>query len=153
MVNGGDSGTAGTRLFILPNPGYITAAPAAFAHEYQHAGVNLGGDIGNPGHIPALGAPNGVENLKLSISRYGTPDIFGSGCKSILGFKNFSAIAIFATNKTVACFTVKKAGSYHFSFTIRISNDFQRRHHLHSPYCIASCAEFLFHIFHKLVLI
>jgi len=50
-------------LFILPNPGHITAAPAAFTNEYQQAGVDLGGDMGDPGHTPAARAPDSVENF------------------------------------------------------------------------------------------
>jgi hypothetical protein len=42
--------------------------------------------MGDPGHIAAVGAPNGIENLKLGITGYGAPYIFGSGCKSILCF-------------------------------------------------------------------
>jgi hypothetical protein len=138
-------------LFILDNPGHITAAPAAFPHEYQHAGVNFGGDIGDSCHIPALGAPNFVENLELSISGYNTPDIFGFGCKSILCFKNPSSDAIFPTNKTFTYFTMKKAGSYYIPFTIRISNHFRGKGHLYIPNCVASCAEFPLHNLHQLV--
>ena len=37
-------------LIIFNDPGYITAAPAAFPREYQHARVNSGGDIGDSCH-------------------------------------------------------------------------------------------------------
>jgi hypothetical protein len=94
------------------------------AREYQHAGVDPGGDTGDTRHIPALGAPNGVENLKLSISGNGSPDIFGSGCKRIPRRKKPCFAAIFAANKTITYFTMKKVGSYHLSFTIRIGNHF-----------------------------
>jgi len=71
-------------LPVLNNPGHITAAPGALPREYQHAGVNFGGNFGDSCHIPAAGAPNTVENHILSISGYTTPDIFGFGCKIIL---------------------------------------------------------------------
>ncbi len=118
-------------LLIFNDPGHITAAPAAFPREYQHARDNPGGDIGDSCHIPALGAPNCVEKLKLSISGYGTPDISGSGCKRIPRFKNPSS-AIFATNKTFTCFTVEKIGPYHISFTNRISNHVGGGRHFHN---------------------
>jgi hypothetical protein len=94
-------------LIIFPNPGNITAAPAAFAHEYQQTGVNLCGDMGDPGHTPAAGAPNRVENIELGIAGYGPPDIFGPGCKTIPCFKNPSSVVLFAANKTFTDFTVK----------------------------------------------
>ena len=37
-------------LIIFNDPGYITAAPAAFPREYQHARDNPGGDIGDSCH-------------------------------------------------------------------------------------------------------
>ena len=39
-------------LLIFNDPGDITAAPAAFPREYQHARDNPGGDIGDSCHIP-----------------------------------------------------------------------------------------------------
>ena len=119
-------------LLIFNDPGDITAAPAAFPREYQHARDNPGGDIGDSCHIPALGAPNCVKNLKLSISGYDTPDISGSGCKSILCFKDPSPDAILATNKAFTYLTVNKMGPYHFSFTNRISNHVGGGRHFHN---------------------
>jgi len=55
-------------LFILPNPGHIISAPAAFPDEYEQTCDNPGGDMGDPGHTPAADAPNRVENLELGIA-------------------------------------------------------------------------------------
>jgi hypothetical protein len=93
-------------LIIFPNSRNITTAPAAFAHEYQQAGVNFGGDICDPGHTPAAGAPNRVENLELSIAGYGPPDIFGPGSEAIPRIKNPTSVVLFAANKTFTDFTV-----------------------------------------------
>jgi hypothetical protein len=105
--------------------------------------------MGDSRHMPALGAPYGVENFKLSISGYGTPDIFGYGCKSIPGFQKSSSDAFFATNKTFAVITVKSFDSYLISFTARISHHFRGGRHFHIPFGIASGAEFLLHMIHR----
>lgn len=109
------------------------------------AGVNPGGDIGDPGHTPAAGAPNSVENLVLSIAGYGPPDIFGHGRKSIPCFKKPSSVVLFAANKTFTDFTVEKVGLYNFSFTIRIRHHFRRGCHLHFSFSVAARAEFFLH--------
>ena len=134
---------------LLPtdNPGHITTAPGALAREYQHAGVNLGGDFGDSCHIPASGAPNCVEYLQLSISGYSAPGIFGFGCKSILCLKHPSFDPIFPANKAFAYFTMKKVGSYYKPFTIRVGVHFRGRGRLNIPNCVASCAELPLHIF------
>ena len=137
-------------ILLIPNdPGYITAAAAAFPREYQHARVNPGGDMGDSGHIPALGAPDCVENFKLSISGHGTPDISGSGCKRIPRFKDPSSGAVLATDKAFTYLTVKKIGPYHFSFTIRISHHFRGGRHLHISFCVTSRAEFDLHTLYQ----
>jgi hypothetical protein len=114
-------------------------------HENQQAGVNPGGDIGDPGHTPAAGAPNSVENPELSIAGYGPPDISGPGRKSIPFFKKPSSVVLFAANKTFTDFTVEKAGPYHFSFTIRIRHHLVAARRLHPGLRVASRAEFLLH--------
>jgi hypothetical protein len=142
--------TAEVCIWLLPvrnNPGHITAAPGALPREYQHAGVNFGGDFGDPSQTPAAGAPNCVEYLDLSISRYSTPDIFGFGCKSILCLKHSSFDPIFPANKAFTYFTMEKVGSYYILSTIRIGVHFRGRGRLNIPNGIASCAELSLHIF------
>jgi len=68
MIEGSDAEACIWFLPVLNNPGHITTAPGAFPHEYQHAGVNFGGDFGDPTQTLAAGAPNCVEYLDLSIS-------------------------------------------------------------------------------------
>ena len=137
-------------LFIFPNPGNITAAPAAFAHEYQQTGVDLGGDICDPGHTPAADAPNRVENLELGIAWYGPPDIFGPGCKRIPRLEHTAAVVLFATNKTITDFAVKKVGLHNGSLTIGIRDHFRAARHLHPGLGVASRAEFFLHFLQHL---
>ena len=131
---------------IFNNPGNISTAAAATASQDQHAGANYGGNAGNRDHMFASGAPDGAKNFKLSIGRYGPPDISGPGAKVVLRFKKRSFVAIFTTNKAFTCFTVKQMGMDDKPFTGTIGIHHCGRCHLHIPYRVASRAEFPLHV-------
>jgi len=106
--------------------------------------------MGDPGHTPAAGAPNRVENLELGIAGYGPPDIFGPGSKSVPRLEHTAAVVLFATNKTVTDFAVKKVGLYNGSLTIGIRDHFRAARHLHPGLGVASRAEFFLHFIQHL---
>jgi hypothetical protein len=101
--------------------------------------------MGDPGHSPAAGAPDRVENLELRITGESPPDVFGPGCKRVPSFKNPSSVVFFVTNKTITGFTMKEICPYHFSSTIKIRGHFRGGRHLHLSFGVAPCAEFLLH--------
>jgi hypothetical protein len=100
-----------------------------------------------------LGTPDGAKNFKLSLSRYGSPDISGPGAEVILRFKELSFVDIVAANKAFAYFAVKKTGPNHQSFTATTGIHYGGRCHIHIPYGVASRAEFPLHAAHQVVLI
>ena len=132
-------------LIIFPDPCHPTPAPAAFAHEHEHAGVNPGGNTGDPGHPSTAGAPDRVENLELGVAWYGPPDILGLGCKRVPVYKYPGATVFFATNETFAHVTVIKVGPDHFSSAIGCRDHLGAACHLHLPYGVAKGAKFSLH--------
>jgi len=134
---------------IFNNAGGISAAAAAIAPEYKHAGADIGHNCGDLRHTTAMGAPDRAKNFKLRIGRYRSPDISGPGAKVILRFKKRFFVAIFAANKTFTYSAVKKMGPDNQPFTGTIGIHYRGRCHIHSPYGVASRAVFPLHAIHQ----